>query len=684
METKPALLTLLFIHLSTGERLYYARDGSDIQSQSKNKAQSIITKTYAQKYLWKYGWIEPVRWDSLLSRTAPSASGENVAPADISSLLREDKSFSSTQPVIHELPEPSINPRFIRALKKFQEANRLKVTGELDEATQEAMSAPRCGVPDRKIPEVEKNEYVNPTEIATSIPYNGQKAEYLHFTSSATPIMPSSERIRREMMGAKKRIQSQLGDNQELGRHVRKKRSDLIKAGTKNGAFSKPTIKWRLLGEGYSVWLTINQQRSILMRAFRIWSEVVPLNFEEDLISPAHLIDIKLGFGTRRHLGCSQLFDGTGREFAHAWRLGDIHFDDDEHFVPPNSEQGISLLKVAVHEIGHVLGLSHMNDLTSVMQPNYIPANSRMELDGADRREIQRVYGRCSGRFSTVFDWLLPNRSAPASWVFQTYFFRRSWYWMYENRNNRTRYRDPRVVSGGWRGIPHSDIDAFVQFWTRDKDFTLFFKARQGAEKISNQLAHQRTRGSTETQRSRKASNMEEKPASVQDGCPSGEKLSTHGRTQYWRYDNENDRAYVLDPDGHVYPRLISEGFPGVSGPIDSAFYDHEERIIYFFRGRNVTAFSVTSYKVVPGYPKAIIDVFPAYVPGDHPQSDLDAVYYSFTHRNVFFIKGVHVWRMAGGQQESVHHNALLPRIPINEQWLDICDVHPSMLSAPR
>ncbi|XP_073506171.1 matrix metalloproteinase-21-like isoform X2 [Phyllobates terribilis] len=631
METKPALLTLLFIHLSSGERLYHTKDRSDIQSHPKDKAGSIITKTYAQKYLWKYGWIEPVRWDSLLSRATPSASGENVAPMDISSLLSKEQSFSSTQPVIHELPEPSINPRFIGALKKFQEANRLKVTGELDEATREAMSAPRCGVPDRKIPEVEKNEYVNPTESVTSMPYSGQKAEYLHFTSSATPIIPSSERIRIEMMGAKKRIQSQLGDNQELGRHVRKKRSDLIKAGTKKGAFSKPTIKWRLLGEGYSVWLTINQQRSILMRAFRIWSEVVPLNFEEDLMSPAHLIDIKLGFGTRRHLGCSQLFDGMGREFAHAWRLGDIHFDDDEHFVPPNSEQGISLLKVAVHEIGHVLGLSHMNDLTSVMQPNYIPANSRMELDGADRREIQRVYGRCSGRFNAVFDWLLPNHSVPGSWVFQTYFFRRSWYWMYENRSNRTRYRDPRITSSGWKGVPDSDIDAVVQFWTRDKDLTLFFKG-----------------------------------------------------TQYWRYDNENDRAYVLDPDGHVYPRLISDGFPGVSGPIDTAFYDHEERNIYFFRGRNVTAFSVNNHKVVPGYPKAIINVFPAYVPGDHPQSDLDAVYYSFTHRRVFFIKDVYVWKMAAGQQDSVHHNALLPRIPINEQWFDICDVHPSMLSAPR
>lgn len=48
-----------------------------------------------------------------------------------------------------------------------------------------------------------------------------------------------------------------------------------------------------------------------------------------------------------RHLGCPRAFDGSGQEFAHAWRLGDIHFDDDEHFTPPTSDMGISLLKVS-------------------------------------------------------------------------------------------------------------------------------------------------------------------------------------------------------------------------------------------------------------------------------------------------------------------------------------------------
>lgn len=48
-----------------------------------------------------------------------------------------------------------------------------------------------------------------------------------------------------------------------------------------------------------------------------------------------------------RHLGCNQKFDGTGQEFAHAWFLGDIHFDDDEHFTAPDVDSGISLLKVS-------------------------------------------------------------------------------------------------------------------------------------------------------------------------------------------------------------------------------------------------------------------------------------------------------------------------------------------------
>uniref|UniRef100_A0A4W5L3P3 Matrix metallopeptidase 21 n=1 Tax=Hucho hucho TaxID=62062 RepID=A0A4W5L3P3_9TELE len=188
--------------------------------------------------------------------------------------------------------------------------------------------------------------------------------------------------------------------------------------------------------KGYSSQLTIQDQRHIISLAFRMWSEVSPLEFVEDTFSPLEDVDIKLGFGTGRHLGCNQKFDGTGREFAHAWFLGDVHFDDDEHFTAPNTGSGISLLKVAVHEIGHVLGLPHIYRTGSIMQPSYLPQESGFEINWMDRKAIQHLYGGCKGQFSTVFDWIRKERTQYGEVVirFNTYFMRDGWYWLYENR----------------------------------------------------------------------------------------------------------------------------------------------------------------------------------------------------------------------------------------------------------
>lgn len=264
-----------------------------------------------------------------------------------------------------------------------------------------------------------------------------------------------------------------------------------------------------------------------------MWSEVSPLEFIEDTSSPLADVDIKLGFGTGRHLGCNQKFDGTGREFAHAWFLGDIHFDDDEHFTAPNTGSGISLLKVAVHEIGHVLGLPHIYRTGSIMQPSYLPQESGFEINWMDRKSIQHLYGGCTGQFNTVFDWIRKERTQYGEVVirFNTYFMRDGWYWLYENRTNRTRYGDPVALQVGWHGIPPDGVDASVHVWNRNTDAVYFFKG-----------------------------------------------------TQYWRYDDDNDQVFTVDPEGHLYPRLISEGFPGVPSPIDTAFYDRRDYHIYFFR----------------------------------------------------------------------------------------------------
>lgn len=91
--------------------------------------------------------------------------------------------------------------------------------------------------------------------------------------------------------------------------------------------------------------------------------------------------------------------------------------------------------------------------------------------------------GSCSGSFDTAFDWIRTERSprGDATARFSTYFFRHSWYWLYENRNNRTRYGDPLPILTGWRGVPAQSIDAFVHVWTWGRDERYFFKGEAPA-----------------------------------------------------------------------------------------------------------------------------------------------------------------------------------------------------------
>lgn len=56
-------------------------------------------------------------------------------------------------------------------------------------------------------------------------------------------------------------------------------------------------MTWRLVGSAYSNQLTVNTQRSALALAFRMWGEVIPLVFQEDIRSPVDDVDILIAFG---------------------------------------------------------------------------------------------------------------------------------------------------------------------------------------------------------------------------------------------------------------------------------------------------------------------------------------------------------------------------------------------------
>ncbi|KAM3924675.1 matrix metalloproteinase-21-like [Leptodactylus fuscus] len=388
----------------------------------------------------------------------------------------------------------------------------------------------------------------------------------------------------------------------------------------------KKRLKWKLMVEGYSSQLTLEEQRRTLRLAFRMWSEVTPLIFREVTPKSTLRTDIMLGFGTGRHFGCLQVFVGDGNDLAHSTSDKEIHFNDDQHFTA-SGQHGISLLKVAVHEIGHVLGLLHSPRANSVMSPSYSTEGNSLELGPGDRRDIQQLYGVCEGPFDAVFDWLWAERSprGTKTWRFNTFFLRGRWSWLYENKNNRTRPRDPRLTSTEWGIPPQTKVDAVLQIWGSAEQETYFFAG-----------AH------------------------------------------VWTYHSDKSNVISVDSHGHKFPQLIHERFPGITGPIDAAYYNHTQKTVYFFTGLMVTVFDIKTRQLLEGYPRRITEMFPPVLPHDHPIGDLDAAYYSHTHQALFFFKGVYFWKVAGpperSQNGSLPNNGVLPSNRVSDQWFDICD----------
>ncbi|XP_029953954.1 matrix metallopeptidase-21 [Salarias fasciatus] len=668
-----AFLFLSNISSSDAEKLFHKRDHSDVQMLASHRAGAITDRYTAEQFLSRYGFIKPVNWEEI-QFDETSFSGDFLD--EFQATIQEGTSASHSRdtppagdPDGHESQTES--QAFISALKEFQRVSGLLVTGVFDEATKEAMNKPRCGVPDMEVDlntpaapesssdsETSVSDHSDETDSSSTISdaafgIAGSENDTFSFNDTEDALTGISNNTSVSHTNESSEVTSQNGSqdmrasrqmaNVSVNTQQRKPLlTDLVSKRRRKResgfmAFSKEVLRWRLIGEGYSSQLTVEEQRYIFRLAFRMWSEVSPLEFVEDTRSPLEDVDIKLGFGTGRHLGCNQRFDGTGQEFAHAWFLGDIHFDDDEHFTGPNAGSGISLLKVAVHEIGHVLGLPHIYRPGSIMQPSYLPHEAAFEMDWMDRKEIQHLYGGCRGRFNTVFDWIRRERTSYGEVVlrFNTYFVRDGWYWLYENRNNRTRYGDPVALQAGWQGVPGDGVDAHVHVWSRRRDAVYFFKG-----------------------------------------------------TQFWRYDTENDRVFRQDPDGHIYPRLISEGFPGVPGPIDTAFYDRRDSHIYFFKGNQVYAFDVEANSLARGSPKNIRNVFPPVVSRDHPDGNVDAAYFSYTHNAIFLLKGTRFWQVAGSRDRRrrpfLPRNGLLPHREVDQHWFDICNVHPTTLRLTR
>jgi hypothetical protein len=149
-----------------------------------------------------------------------------------------------------------------------------------------------------------------------------------------------------------------------------------------------------------------DDQKRMIERSFQQWAKVTPLSFTEVSTSA----DIDILFAPAEH-GDGDPFDGPAGVLAHAFfpppnggRIaGDMHFDEDEKWNDPFLHQ------VALHELGHSLGLRHSEVEDAVMFEWFAP---KSELHPDDIAGIQSKYGKGTPALERK-----SGKTGPTEWV---------------------------------------------------------------------------------------------------------------------------------------------------------------------------------------------------------------------------------------------------------------------------
>ena len=148
--------------------------------------------------------------------------------------------------------------------------------------------------------------------------------------------------------------------------------------------------------------LFYNYHAIFMVRNMKYRSNIVSMNLPPSLV--ISLIRAKVCHKTfssclyrfvRREHGDGEPFDGPRGVLAHAFppEDGRVHFDEDERFTI-NGRPGTDLLELAVHEIGHAIGLAHSNVRGSIMWPFDTGYKANLRLHNDDIKGVQFLYGR--------------------------------------------------------------------------------------------------------------------------------------------------------------------------------------------------------------------------------------------------------------------------------------------------
>ncbi|PSS35189.1 Metalloendoproteinase [Actinidia chinensis var. chinensis] len=115
---------------------------------------------------------------------------------------------------------------------------------------------------------------------------------------------------------------------------------------------------------------TTPQAISAVTRAFNQWASAMHFTFSQ--VQVYANANMKISFHRRDH-GDGHPFEGPGGTLAHAWapRDGRFHYDSEESWSVGAVRGSYDLETVALHEIGHLLGLDHSSVQNAINLPNH-------------------------------------------------------------------------------------------------------------------------------------------------------------------------------------------------------------------------------------------------------------------------------------------------------------------------